>query len=105
MEGLPRRGTGVRSLGLPLPPEPMALLRWGRPLKRWRYVGFYGPELMLCAGDVRIGLLRQQFWAIAERGKPLVERTSLRSAGVEMHGPRVAVESGAVRLQLTMDEA
>jgi Protein of unknown function (DUF2804) len=89
---------------LPVPPERMALMRRGRPLKRWRYVGFYGPELMLCAGDVRIGILRQQFWAVAERGRPLVERTSMRSAGVVMHGRRLAVESGAIRLQLTMDE-
>src|SRR5690242_2342584 len=99
MEGLPRRGPAVRDLGLPLPPDRMAVMRWGRPLKRWRYVGFYGPEVMVCAADVRIGLLRQQFWALAEPGRPLVERTSLRSAGVEMHGPRVAVESGRVRLE------
>src|SRR5213080_3468499 len=87
-----------------VPPVPMALLRWGRPLKRWRYVGFYGPDAMLCTADVRIGLLRQQFWAIAEPGRPLVERTSLRSAGVEMNGRGVAVESGEVRLDLTIDE-
>ena len=105
MEGLPRRGTGVRSLGLPLPPEPMALMRWGRPLKRWRYVGFYGPEVMLCAGDAQVGLLRQRFWAVAERGRPLIERTSLRSAGVVMDGPRVSIESNEVQLELALEEA
>ena len=30
-----------------------------RPLKAWRYVGVFGPELMLCAGAVRIGPARQ----------------------------------------------
>ena len=64
MEGLPCRGAGVRSLGLAIPPERMPLMRWGRPLKRWRYVGFYAPEVMLCAGDVHVGPLRQQFWAV-----------------------------------------
>ena len=33
----------------------MPLLRAGRPLKRWRYVGVYGPELMLCVGEARVG--------------------------------------------------
>src|SRR5437763_4055578 len=103
MEGLPRRGTGVRSLGLPLPPEPMALMRWGRPLKRWRYVGFYGPEGMLCAGDAQVGLVRQQFWAVAERGRTLVERTSLRSAGVEMHDRSVTIHGNGAELELALD--
>jgi hypothetical protein len=89
---------------VPVPPERMALMRRGRPLKRWRYVGFYGPDLMLCAGDVRIGVLRQQFWAVAERGRPLVEATSLRSAGVTMDPGRVAIESREARLELAIDE-
>src|SRR5436309_4263730 len=104
MEGLPSRGAGVRSLGLAIPPERMPLMRRGRPLKRWRYVGFYGPELMLCAGDVHVGLLRQQFWAVAERGRPLRERTSLRSAGVVFAAPRLSVQSPGVRLELSAVE-
>ena len=38
---------------LPLPPERMPLLRGGRPLKRWSWVGAFGPELMLCAARAR----------------------------------------------------
>ena len=41
------RGPAVRYLGLPLPPERMPLLRGGRPLKRWRYVGVYHPDVMV----------------------------------------------------------
>src|SRR3954454_5883910 len=104
MEGLPRRGAGVRSLGLALPPDRMSLMGWGRPLKRWRYLGFYGPELMLCAGDVRVGFLRQQFWAVAERGRPLRERSSLRSAGVVFDGSRLVVEGPGVRVDLVASE-
>src|SRR5438132_7051239 len=103
MEGLPRRGTGVRSLGLAIPPERMPLMRWGRPLKRWRYLGFYGPEVMLCAGDVRVGVLRQQFWAVAERGRELRERSALRSAGVCFDGPRLVIDGPSIRVELTAD--
>ena len=76
LDGLPRRGSAVRELDLPLPPtllgvDPgrwaMPLARRGRPLKRWRYVGVFGPELMLCAGDARIGPVRQRWWAMVER--------------------------------------
>ena len=81
------------------------MLRRGRPLKRWRYVGFYGPAVMLCAGDVRVGPLHQQFWAVAERGRPLRERTALRSAGVAFEGSRTSVRSEGVELSLVAEES
>jgi hypothetical protein len=65
MATLPTRGEGVRALDLPLPPARMAALRRGRPLKRWRYVAVYGPELMLCVGDARIAGMPQRWWAVA----------------------------------------
>jgi hypothetical protein len=43
----------------------MPLMRRGRPLKRWRYVAVYGPELMLCVGDARIAGIPQRWWAVA----------------------------------------
>jgi len=49
---------------VPLPPGRMPLLRGGRPLKRWRYVGAYGPELMLCAAAGRIGVVPFAWWAV-----------------------------------------
>ena len=49
---------------VPLPPERMPLLRGGRPLKRWSYVGAYGPDLMLCAARGRIGLVPFSWWAV-----------------------------------------
>lgn len=94
---LPVRGDGARALGLPLPaPQQaavgphaprMALFRAGRPLKRWRYVAAFGPELMLCAGDARVGPLRQRWWALAEPGTELIERTSTGTAGLSLTGP------------------
>jgi len=51
----------------------------GRPLKRWRWVGVFGEELMACAAQVRIGPARQTFWALHLRGGTtgLRERTRL----------------------------
>jgi Protein of unknown function (DUF2804) len=65
MPALPVRGPEVRSVGLPLPPSRMPLFRRGRPLKRWRYVGVYAPELMLCVGDARVAGMAQRWWAAA----------------------------------------
>ena len=65
MPDLPVRGAGVADLALRLPPHRMAPLRRGRPLKRWRYVGVYRPDVMLCVGDARVGGIRQRWWAVA----------------------------------------
>src|SRR3954468_11080369 len=75
-----------------------------RPLKCWRYVGAYGPDVMACVGDVRIGFLRQRFWAVCERGRPVVERTTLGRGGVSMDGSRALVSAGEVLIDLVVDE-
>src|SRR3954452_19913038 len=66
---------------LAIPPARMARWRDGRPLKRWRYVGLYGPQLSLCAARVRIGPLPQAFWAVWD-GTTLRERTGFRRGGL-----------------------
>ena len=88
---LPRRGAGVRELGLPLPPARMPPLRAGRPLKRWRYAGVYTPELMLCVGDARVAGLPQRWWAVALPDGRLFERTTQRRGGVRLSRERVQV--------------
>src|SRR5436190_714579 len=75
-----------------------------RPLKEWRYAGAYGPDVMACVGDVRIGFLRQRFWAVCERGRTVVERTTLGRGGVSMDGPRALVDTSDVRIDLTVEE-
>jgi hypothetical protein len=65
MQDLPIRGAGVRELALRLPPRRMAPLAAGRPLKRWRYVGVYRPDVMLCIGDARVAGIRQRWWAVS----------------------------------------
>lgn len=52
------------------------MVRAGTLRKRWRYVGVYCDELMLCAARVAVGPLRQTFWAVLDRGSgELSERT------------------------------
>ena len=51
----------------------MPLFKRGRPLKRWRYVGVYGPELMLCVGDAHVAGVRQRWCAVALPGGALLE--------------------------------
>jgi hypothetical protein len=99
---LPVRGPGTPDLPLPLPPQRMGLMRAGRPLKRWRYVGVYGPDLMLCIGSARVGVIPLRFWAVVEPGRPIVERTSIGSAGVRMEGTRVAVDAKHARIELSL---
>ena len=54
----------------------MSLFRGTRPLKRWRYVGVFCEELMLCAARVQVGPARQSFWALLSRADgSLRERT------------------------------
>lgn len=111
---LPSRGSKVRSLGLALPPaalggrdgRPAGMwpTRDRRPLKRWRYAGVFGPRLMLCVGEARIGPVPQRWWAIAEPGRPLVERTTIGRGGVRLEGSRVTVEAERVRVAIELEE-
>jgi len=52
----------------------MPLFRGGRPLKRWRWVGAFGPDAMACAARVSIGGIPIMWWAIWD-GERLREGT------------------------------
>src|ERR1700735_92404 len=65
--GIPWRGPGEGRPDLPLPPGPMPLWRDGALRKRWRYVGFYGESLMLCAARAEVGPAGQSFWVLWDR--------------------------------------
>lgn len=105
MAQLPIRGPGVRELDLVLPPESMPRWRAGRPLKRWRYVGVYTPELMLCVGEAWIGPVPQRWWAVALPGGELRERTTFGAGGVALDGSAVRVEAPGVRIELALEES
>src|SRR5215217_3127645 len=93
---LPVRGPAVRDLSLPLPPDRMAPIRAGRPLKRWRYLGVYRSDLMLCVGHARVAGVPQRWWAVALPDGSLFEG----SRGVELDARRASVRD-VLELELT----
>jgi hypothetical protein len=107
---LPHRGRfgDPRPAGLTelaLPPSAMPGRFGSRPLKAWRYVGVFGPELMLCVASVRIGRARQSFWAVWDRRSArLHQRTALGRAGIELRRGRVSVRARDARIELALDE-
>jgi hypothetical protein len=86
----------------------MPPVRDGRPLKRWRYVGVYGTDLMLCAGTVRVAGVPQCFWAVWDRGAGVLrERTRLGPArgGVALPDGAVRVRDRGVTIDLALEDA
>src|SRR5215211_8885022 len=75
---------------LPLPPGRMPAWRGRRPLKRWTWVGAFGPELMLCAAVARIGPVTAAWWAVWD-GATFTERSLRRSGGLVVTPSRVSV--------------
>lgn len=104
---LPYRGDGSgRPTGIPLPPDRMPLLRDRRPLKRWRYCGIYGEELMLCAASVRIGGVPQAFWAVVERASSeLSGRTAFTRGLVTVDDRRLSVHGRGIQIDLELSPA
>ena len=76
-------------------------LKGGRPLKRWRYVGVFGDDLMACFGVVHIGPLPQAFWAVLD-GDDLRERTHHRARAVDLSDGLVRISGVA---DLTVEPA
>jgi hypothetical protein len=105
---LPWRGPGPGRPELPLPPGPMPLRAHGQNRKRWRYIGVFAPELMLCAARAQVGPLGQAFWVLWDRhDRRRVDRTSFRpgSGEVTMDGNRLEIEARGLRASLRLGEA
>lgn len=106
--GLPWRGPGEDRPSLPLPPGPMPLWRDGGMRKRWRYVGVYAEDVMLCAARAEVGPTGQCFWALWAPSQGLeLDHTSLRpgSREVVLDGPRVTIDAPGVYAELTLEES
>jgi hypothetical protein len=85
----------------------MPLRRDGQNRKRWRYVGVFGEELMLCAARAEIGPLTQSFWILWDRrGQRHDARTILRpgSREVRIDGPDLEIDSPDLRARLRLGE-
>jgi hypothetical protein len=84
----------------------MPLVRGGRPLKRWRWVGGFGAEAMVCVARARVGPVPVAWWAVWDRGRrTLAERTLRRTGAVVLDGDRVAVRDRSVSIDLEIDPA
>jgi Protein of unknown function (DUF2804) len=104
---LPWRGPGIDRPDLPLPPGPMPLRRDGQLRKRWRYVGVFGEELMLCAARAEVGPLGQAFWVMWDReGRRHDARTTLRpgSREVRIEGASLEIDSPGLRARLRLGQ-
>lgn len=105
---LPWRGPSPGRPDLPLPPGPMPLRRKGQLRKRWRYVGLFAEELMLCVARAEIGPLRQSFWVLWDREqRRQLAHTALRpgSREVRMDGPLVEIDADGLRASLRLGES
>ena len=60
----------------------MPLRRGGVWRKRWRYLGAFCDQLLICAARIQVGPLGQTFWVVWDRERRLmVERTRLLAPG------------------------
>jgi hypothetical protein len=83
---------------LPLPPARMPLLRGGRPRKRWRWVGAFGPDTMACATRVSIGGVPVAWWVVWD-GERLHERMHRRGGPVRMEPGHVRTAGFDLRFE------
>jgi hypothetical protein len=79
----------------------MPLVRGGRPLKRWTWVGAFGPDAMVCAAVARIGPVPVAWWAVWDRAAGrFVQRTRRSARGISVTPERVHVP-GVLELEVS----
>jgi Protein of unknown function (DUF2804) len=104
---LPWRGPGADRPDLPLPPGPMPLRRHGQTRKRWRYVGVYAADLMLCAARAQVGPLTQSFWTVWDvEANRCHGGTRLRPGRGEVafEGPLLRLAAGGASAELRLGD-
>ena len=85
----------------------MPLRAHGQTRKRWRYIGVFGPEVMLCAARAQVGPLSQSFWVLWDRReRRRLAHTSFRpgSREVTMDGPSLEIDARGLRASLRLGE-
>lgn len=105
---LPWRGPGGGRPDLPLPPGSMPLVGHGVMRKRWRYIGYYGDDVMLCAAQIAIGPFKNSFWSLWDRRSgEVLEHTRLRPGRpeVSMEGNYVELRADGLKASLVLGPA
>jgi Domain of unknown function (DUF2804), C-terminal len=85
----------------------MPLRAHGQTRKRWRYIGVFGPEVMLSAARAQVGPLGQVFWAVWDRrDRRSHAHTSFRPGGseVKMAGGSIEIDTRQARASLRLGD-
>lgn len=88
-------------------PASLPLLEERQLRKRWRYIGVFADEVMLCAARAEVGPLTQSFWVLLDRASGQQwSHTALRpgSREVTMEGPRLEIDGPGLRASLRLGE-
>lgn len=88
-------------------PASLPLLDQGQLRKRWRYVGLFAEEVMLCAARAQVGPLTQSFWVLLDResGRQWAHTALLPgSKEVTLDGPRLEIDGPGLRASLRIGE-
>ncbi len=88
-------------------PASLPLFEQRQLRKRWRYVGLFAEELMLCAARAEVGPLTQSFWVLLDRESGQQwNHTALRpgSREVAVDGPRLQIDGPGLRADLRLGE-
>jgi hypothetical protein len=86
----------------------MPLRRNGENRKRWRYVGLFAEELMLCAARAEIGPLTQSVWVLWDRREGLQRaHTAMRpgSGEVRFDGAGLEIDADGLWASLRLGDA
>jgi len=87
--------------------DSMPLFDQGQLRKRWRYVGLFAEELMLCAARAEVGPLTQSFWIFWDREERRhAAHTALRpgSREVTLEGSSLEIDGPDLRASLRLGE-
>src|SRR6187455_595544 len=88
-------------------PASLPLFEQRQLRKRWRYVGLFAEELMLCAARAQVGPLTQSFWVLLDcrTGQQWTHTALLPgSREVTMEGPRLEIDGPGLRACLRLGE-
>jgi hypothetical protein len=85
----------------------LPLFDHGQLRKRWRYVGLFTEELMLCAARAEVGPMAQSFWVLWDRGaRRQWAHTALRpgSREVSFDGSYLEIDARDLRASLRLGD-
>jgi len=89
-------------------PASLPLFDRGQLRKRWRYVGLFADEVILCAARAEVGPLAQSFWVLWDReARRQLTHTALRpgSREVTLEGPRLEIDGPDLRASLRFGDS